>query len=334
MNKSIKLFLILIATLLTVSTDCLGFSCNNHAYKDCIGDSIFWYDSCSNMQDLYQNCGDYNLTCQYGQCVYKPEIKYVLHYQKSCYENHIYWYDSLGNINDFYQTCIDSNSCTLDTCKSAQCANALVCDGSTCNAESDDYKKYCGTVTVEDTENKETNNLSISFFTKEDEVSQQWNKSMQLGQNGLVYFMIVLNNNFESQIDNVVVSAEIPSEISYLGNLKIDDVAVSGDIVSGIEVGSVQPMSKKTITFEGKTQAFTIQEEKQATAFINSVEPSQSDSVLINFDLTQSNLAAVSPISWQSTLWQFLKRWYMWIIAGIVMILLFITVFKRISSNV
>jgi len=358
MNKFIKLFLILIVVFLAVAIDCLAFSCNDHAYRDCIGDNIFWYDACSNIQDLYQNCSDYNLGCQYGQCVYKREINYTDHYYKSCYKGDVYWYDFLGHTNDLYQSCSDLNSCSVDDCINAECFSNLLCDGSTCTIGSADYNNYCFFVNcgngvceeslgeteisclsdckkiIENGDDEEIKNLSISFFVKKDEFSQQWNKSMQIGQNETAHFMIVLSNNFDYQIDGVIVSAEIPNEISYLGNLKVDDIAISGDIVSGIEIGSVQAMSQKTITFEGKTQTFAIQETKNAIAFINFVESLQSDSIFLNFDSTQVNLAGISSNSWQTSLWQFLKRWYMWILAGIVMVFLFSVVFKRISSNV
>jgi len=328
-------------------------SCNSHAYKECVGDSIYWYDSCSNRQDLYQNCSNYNLTCEYGQCVVK-KISYLAHYKKDCYGDNIYWYDSLNALNDLYQNCSDFNSCTRDNCKTAKCSNILMCDGSTCVIGSDDYKKYCGSAScgngicesvLGETENtclvdcrintdNQTNNLSISFFTKKYINSQQWDKSVKVGQNGIVYFMITLNNSSNSQIDNVFVSANIPSEISYLGNLTIDDIALSGDIISGINIGSIQPLSKKTVMFEGKTQIFNTQGIKEAVAFISSVEPYQSDTISINLDASELNSASITSTSITEAIWLFIKRWFMWIIAGLVMFFLFIMVFKRISSNV
>jgi len=357
MNQITK-FSIFLATILVVfSAASFVYGCNSHAYKECVGDSIHWYDSCSNVQDLYQNCSEYNLTCQYGQCVANIiNNNYVAHSQISCYGENLYWFDSLGTVNSLYRSCSDKNECTIDNCKSAKCINALKCDGSTCAPESDDFKKYCSSINcgngecdkelgeTEDTCSSdckteadnpiEIEGVSISFFTKKEVSSQQWDKSVQVGQNGTVYFMITINNSSDSQIDDVFVSVNIPSEISYLGNLTVDGVALSGDIVSGVDIGSVQPVSKKTITFEGKTQTFSIQESKDAVAFISSVEPHQSDSISINFDANQSGSAAISSVPMQEQIRIFLKRWYMWIIAGLVMIFLFVIVFKRISSAI
>ncbi len=53
---------------------CLNASCtslNNctyHSYQRCIGNSIYWFDSCGIQQDLFQNCS-YNQTCQNNSCI-------------------------------------------------------------------------------------------------------------------------------------------------------------------------------------------------------------------------------------------------------------------------
>lgn len=341
-------------------------SCNSRAYRDCVGNSIYWYDSCSNQQELYQNCQNYNLLCQFGQCVSNldqpiKETPYVAYSTKACHNGSIYWYDSLGVASGLYQKCSDSNECTLDSCNDSACINIQKCDGTTCAVGSDSYNKYClklncpnGSCEQNLGENKdncpadcktdtggnnnqaEIQNLVISFFAKKQQDSLQWDKMVQIGQNGAVYFMITINNSSNLQAENLIVSVNIPTEISYLGNLKVDDVPVSGDIVSGISVGSIPAQGKKTITFEGKTQEFDIKQDKQAIAFLNSSQISQSDFISINFDASQSNLAAVvsSEEIKTNVIWEFFKKWYMWIIVGLVLVFLFSVVFKRVSKNV
>jgi len=345
-------------------------SCNNHAYRDCIGNSIYWYDSCGNQQEMYQNCQNYNLLCQFGQCVSNLEqstrqTDYVAYSTKSCHNGSVYWYDSLGVISGLYKNCSDSNECTLDYCKDLVCLNTQKCDGTTCAVGSDSYNKYCLKSTCpngtceqnlgetndncpvdcksnqegQNTQNTEADaqkaNLGVSFFAKKDLNSLQWDKTVQIGRNGVIYFMITINNNSNFQAENLIISVNIPAEISYLGNLKVDDVLVSGDIVSGINVGFVPAQGKKAITFEGKTQEFDIKQDKQAIAFLNSNQISQSDFISINFDASQSNLAAVSSQETKTNaIWEFFKRWYIWIISGLVLIFLFVIVFRRISGNV
>ena len=348
-------------------------SCNSHAYKDCLDDKIYWYDSCSDRQGLYRDCSDDGLACQYGRCVSYGEISnnnneyglgfLIPHAQKGCFNNSIYWYDSNGFINDLYQNCFDSNGCTIDSCLDAVCFNVLKCDGSACKSGSADYKKYCAIEEPQEPENYECGDgecdsavgetksncpddckevqiadvsqiLSTSFFVKKDYSSQQWDKSVQLEQNATVYFMLVVANGSNFQADNVTASVNIPSEISYLGNLEIDGVAISGDIVSGIEIGSVQPMAKKTITFEGKTQIFEINDQQKATASISSGQISQSDSISIIFDNSISNTAGITSNTASEGIMGFLERWGLWIIAGAILVGLFMVIFKRLSGNV
>src|SRR3989344_1190247 len=42
--------------------------CVSHIEKKCAGNSVHWYDSCNNQQEVFQTCGA-NQTCSGGQCV-------------------------------------------------------------------------------------------------------------------------------------------------------------------------------------------------------------------------------------------------------------------------
>lgn len=300
--------------------------CNYHAYKDCAGSSIYWFDSCSIRQDLYQDCAFLGQTCQYGQCVAKIQPVYIAHQKISCSGNNLHWYDSLGAVNSLYKDCQDKNSCTIDSCSGTECSNILKCDGTTCLAGSVDYNSYCAS--------GNTANLLVSFVGKQDVASQQWDKNVQVQPNSTVYFMIAVNNNSDVAVDNVNISVNIPAEISLLGNLKINDVSIAGDIASGINLGSVPPKTSKSVTFEGKAQAFSAQEQKQATATISAGGSNQSDFVDLNFNPSQSASASVSSTADNSGIMNFLKRWYLWILSAIVLVFLFIIVFRRFSTSV
>lgn len=307
-------------------------SCNYHAYKDCVGSAIHWFDSCSNRQDLYQDCASFNQTCQYGQCVqkYNPPPNpnpYIAQYRISCYGNNLYWYDSLGAASGLYKSCVDNNSCTIDSCSGSKCSNTLKCDDSACAAGSTDYNTYCLSA-----QPGVPANLSVSFAAKKDASSGQWDKTVQVAQNSSVYFMIAVNNNSGSEVDNVNISANIPSEISFLGNLKVNDVSISGDMVSGINIGALKTGESKSITFEGRTQSFGTKEQKQAEAKVTAGAATQSDALTLDFDSSKS-AAAVSEAAEKSGIIEFLKRWYLWILVGLVLIFLFVVVYRRLSSN-
>ena len=342
-------------------------NCTYHAYKLCQGNSIYWYDSCDNQQDLYFACNN-GQTCQFGQCVafaqnYNvPVSNYVAYYKTACSGGSVYWFDSLGIASGLYKNCQDVNSCTIDSCSQGKCLNTTKCDGSSCEIGSDDYNTYCATSPLDNPKhcgnelcepslgettancasdckiiastNTNSAGLAILFFTKQNSSSNQWQKTAQIGPNSQVYFMISATNSSAVQIDNINVSANIPAEISSLGNLQLNGVPLSGDIVSGVNIGSIAAAGVKTVTFEGKTQAISTSAVKQATATSNVSSVTQSDSVSINLAPDKTPTAAVaSSVSETPGFWGFLQKWYLWILGAVVLVFLFVIVFRRLSSN-
>jgi uncharacterized protein YcfL len=311
-------------------------SCTYHAYKECVGNNVYWYNSCGVQQDLYSNC--YNQHCQYGQCVNQIIINppvlpnYIPYATTACYNNSVYWYDNLGVISGLNKNCNDQNSCTVDSCSVSKCINTLKCDGSTCAQGSTDYTSFCTTNPPVNT----TPSFSVSFLVKQDKNSTQWQRTAQAYTDSQVYFMISVFNNSDNQVANAKVSANIPAEIASLGDLKLDNVSLSGDIVNGIEIGSIGPKTSKILTFEGRTQTISENSTKQAIVTINIADISQTDTLSINFIPTQSdnNAAAISSVGEPSGFMEFLKKWYMWIIAAIIIVFMFIGIYKRFSSEV
>lgn len=327
-------------------------SCNYHAYKLCLGNTVYWFDSCDNRQDIYYDCGAIGMACKYGQCV-SPELPkpvYAKHFKTACHKGNLYWYDSYNSINDVYKNCSDTNSCTQDGCSAGKCSNVLKCDGSTCAQNSEDFNKYCsqgnehcGNGLCEpalgetsqncpnDCKTAPSANLSVSFMGKKDASATQWDKTIQLGPDSNAYFLVTVTNSSSAQVDNVNVSANIPNEIGYLGNVKVDDASVSGDIVAGINIGSIAPGATKTVTFEGKTQKFTGELSKEATVTVSVSGNNQTDSFSIKLNPSQTGAVSKAPSG--SWIVQFLKRWYLWILVAIVLIFLFVVVFRRLSKN-
>jgi len=310
-------------------------NCSYHAYKLCVGNNIYWYDGCNNQQDLYTNCFG-GQTCQYGQCVnyivnpvLPPVNNYVAYSRIACYGNSIHWFDSLGSESGIYKNCDDGNACTADTCSAGKCKYTQITN---CPSPTPDPIPT-PTPTPTPIQQPNLNGLTISFFTKQNSNSNQWQKTSEIGQNSQVYFMATISNNSTFQIDNINVSANIPNEISYLGNLQLNGVPISGDIVSGINIGSISPSSAKTITLEGKTQTISTVTTKQAIFSSNILGTTQSDSVSLNFSTGQVTASVATSVPATSGFWEFIKRWYLWIIVGLVLIFLFIIVFKRLSSE-
>ena len=154
-----------------------------------------------------------------------------------------------------------------------------------------------------------------------------------MGQNSEIYFRVTVENNGANQIDNIAVSAEMPGEVASVGNVQIDGASVARDIVSGVNIGSLAALSSKNVTFEGRTQAFSAMEAKQASVKITAGGAEKTDSLEIAFDPSKTGSAAVSGAV-SSGFSDFLKRWYLWILVGVVLVFLFVIVFRRLSTNV
>ncbi len=329
-------------------------NCTYHAYKLCQGNNIYWYSGCNQQQDLYQTCYN-NQTCQYisglgatcSNYIVNPVLpqiqpnNYNPYYRTACLGNSISWYDSLGVASGLYKNCDDNNSCTQDTCSINKCVNTPIpncpttpvipvnnCGNNLCEPNLGETNITCSS----DCKINPVVSLSTSFFVKQDLNSPQWQKSIQSVSNSNIYFMVSLLNNSSIQIDDASVSVNLPNEITHLGNLKLNETAVSGDIISGINIGSVAPATTKTITFEGKIQAISEASTKQATTTSNVLGLIGSDSISINFVQGQST-GAVSDVVASYGFWEFLKRWYLWILGILVLIFLFVIVFKRFSSD-
>ena len=235
-------------------------ACNSHAYKDCSGNHVYWFDSCGARQDLAQVCG-YNQACKYGECV----VKYTPVYNKQ----------------------------------------------------------------------PQAINVAVNFFSSKNQNSTAWDKTVEVGQNGTVYFFATVKNNSNSDINNLTIKANIPQEVALVGNLKIDGQPASGDIISGVAT-SLLANSQKQISFDGKTQMFSVAGSKQATLTASFADKQQqTDSLTINFNTSEQEkiTTTTESASADNAFVEFLKRWYLWILVAIILVFLFIVIFRRLSQN-
>ncbi|MDD2731790.1 MAG: PKD domain-containing protein [Candidatus Pacebacteria bacterium] len=70
--------------------------------------------------------------------------------------------------------------------------------------------------------------------------------------NDLLVFEIRVRSNIGSLTRDLIVKDTLPSNLIYKGNLKINNVSVSGDARGGINTGDLSPNQIKTISFEAQ----------------------------------------------------------------------------------
>lgn len=341
-------------------------------YKQCISNISYWYDGLGNIQSVAQNCNLTNQICSGGACINKAVTNYtsgtttgstttyqgtgyIQNYRTFCYQNNVQWYDSKGARQGIYQNCQDNNSCTTDTCADNACKSRLVCDGSTCATGSADYATYCASnvqgqipVVTNTTTNNTTNNttvvnttnqnqnkmLVVSLFGKKQASDMEWNKNIDVANNDSVEFLLTIKNT-GTTATAATASADLTNNIAYTGNLKIDGVASAGNVVSGIDLGQLAPNTSRAIYFTGAIQSQTAQMIQVIGKVTSNNTTADSDPINVNITSTAavagSTTAAVSGNS--SPFLDFVKKWYLWIIIVIVLIALFVIIFRRLSTN-
>lgn len=99
----------------------------------------------------------------------------------------------------------------------------------------------------------------------------------------LIFGIVVKAGN--DPLYNVVVKDFLPSGITYIGDLKVDNILTSGDILTGLNVGNLSTSQEKTITFRADVagaESFTFgQTQLTNTASVSSGSISYSDTAKV-----------------------------------------------------
>ncbi|MEK7658300.1 MAG: hypothetical protein AAB352_00350 [Patescibacteria group bacterium] len=289
----------------------------------------------------------------------------------SCYNNNVYWFNSYGQPQNLYQDCgtnycnnfganycsgagvFHDRTCYIKGCSFNACQNASYTDTELVKICSSNQACQSGNCVIiqpvynppsqyppqtppqtQDQNQNQADALSVSMFISKEAQNLQWEKNLSLASGDKVYFMAVVKNNSVSPITNIIFKADIPSEITNLDNIKVDNILRIGDNLSGLNLSAIQPYIAKIITFDGKTQTINIQSQKQVTVNASSGKISNSDSSSVSFGaVLGSSTNSVSKPSLAATIVNFFKEWYLWILVAIVAIFIFIVIFRRLSSD-
>jgi hypothetical protein len=94
--------------------------------------------------------------------------------------------------------------------------------------------------------------LAVTVFGKKENDPVQWSKLFSADANQSVDFLLVVSNGLDTTMNDVSVRADLPSEILYKGGLKFEGNDYSGDIRTGIALGSLAPKTTRTLTFKAQ----------------------------------------------------------------------------------
>lgn len=98
--------------------------CTANTSSACVGNDLYWFDSCGSQGSLKEDCGNNN--CLNGACVVDtspsppllPSPFCSANASSACFSNDVYWFDSCGIRGSVKADC-GSNDCVNGACESA-----------------------------------------------------------------------------------------------------------------------------------------------------------------------------------------------------------------------
>ncbi len=91
--------------------------------------------------------------------------------------------------------------------------------------------------------------ISINKFVRSLN-DDSWSDSVTVAPGSTVSFRIEVRSTGSSSIHNVIVRDILPDRIEYFGDLRVDGSAVSGNIETGLNIGTIPVGSMKVVTFQ------------------------------------------------------------------------------------
>ncbi len=290
-------------------------TCTQNASQKCVGNAVYWYDSCNTQGSLVQNCTA-SQTCSNGACVnnnnpvivcssnadcgsvsYGSNVCSGNNVQRSvttptclnpgtsastcqnvistqtvniCNNNQTCVNGTCGNTNiippvctsNSYQSCVNGNKYWYDSCGNQQsyvgtCGNVSTCTSNSYQSCVGNYKywydscgnqqSYVGTCNVTNnfgnlTVTVQVRNLSSGNLT--------WTNSVAANPSDIIQYNVTVKANNNTIINNVTVKDVLPSNLYYYNNLTIDGVANGGNIITGVNIGSLSYGQTKTIMYQ------------------------------------------------------------------------------------
>lgn len=320
-----------------------GTSCGNNVgkrsrvrYRYCSGNS----SSCTGEWSDWKSWGNWkiadscasqevckvgNNTCKYSSACETPS--YYKHSYKACHNNDLYWYDSNHELQEKYKGCDDNNSCTLDSCSDNECVNELKCDGSTCTKGSSDYCNSCDTCGdgicncgEDPCACREDCGASAALLTQKVKTQNtSWLNEITVKPGETLTFSVNVYAAGVEALKDVEIETELPSNMSYEDNLKINGNPSIKGITKGIVIDEVAFGKTKTITFNAKVNSLS-----ENSSFVVTSARYDKDRISQSVTKVKTEESNIVEGLKAGVIFSYLKRWQFWLglIAAIIIILI------------
>jgi uncharacterized repeat protein (TIGR01451 family) len=136
-----------------------------------------------------------------------------------CVGNSVYWFDSCGNQQSVSQICSNNQTCSNNTCVNTQQQSNLTV-----------------TTTVR--------NLSAGNLN--------WSTSVAAHPSDIIQFNIAIQSYGNTSVNNVMVRDILPYNLTYNNGLTVDGVTNTGNILYGVNIGSISQGQTRNITYQAQ----------------------------------------------------------------------------------
>ena len=107
----------------------------------------------------------------------------------------------------------------------------------------------------------------------------------------VIEFRIFITATGSTTLNDMIVKDTLPANMSYYGSLKVDNVLTGGDILAGLNIGTLNPQQTKTITFQAVV-AGTANFAFGTTTLVNTVS-------VYNTSISRTDTASVNVVKTQ-----------------------------------
>ena len=308
--------MLVLALVLPGTAGAQAYGCSYHSSERCNGNYLYWYDSCGNQQDVAQYCvnGCYGNSCQYNNSVnnnynnYNNYSNCTYHAYKLCSGNNIYWYDSCNNQQDLYSPCTNGL-----VCQYGQCVAQMILPATPATQPASNYTAHFKTACYGN---------SIQWFDSLGSVSGLY-KSCSDG-NGCT-----LDTCANDKCTNTLKCDGSTCAIGS-ADYNADCPANSGQAFVTIPPSAAVQPSDSTHCGNGLCEATLGETNANCPA---DCKLSGASAAPVAPGDAANSAAAVSSAPATTGFMGFLKHWYAWILVALILIFLFVVVFRRLSSE-
>jgi len=142
--------------------------------------------------------------------------------------------------------------------------------------------------TLDNNQNQNQNRLTLTSSARDVSQNSQWSKNLYTKPSSVVNIRIEISNDDTKTYNNLTVADILPLKTKYVGNLQVDGTQNSTDIISGLNIGDLNPGQRKTITFDiiiDPIESFNYgQNQLRNSAVIKNIDPEISDTITLYID--------------------------------------------------